>query len=246
MKSTITYISTISLKPLFWVIWLGVFTGLIVFLWGSTARAAGPDRVVQDVMTVLTEINNVPEGGIPQELFSNCHALAIFPSVYKGGFVVGASFGKGVLVVRDIKTGVWRGPAFLMIGSGSFGWQIGVQATDLVLVIMNKRGVNAFFRNNVTLGGDISVAAGPVGRKLKAGTDLSLCAEVYSYSRTKGFFAGLSLEGAYIHHDYKANDAYYNRVLTPGEILSSGGTPLRPEQNRRFVAFLNKICPKGK
>jgi lipid-binding SYLF domain-containing protein len=245
MKTENCFIYRFFSKFLSWAVLFSVLTGLVAFPYGSLAKAAGPEKVIENAITVLTEIKNVPEGGIPRELLSKCEGLAIFPSVYKGGFVVGASYGKGLMAVRDPKTGNWRGPAFLQIGSGSFGWQIGVQATDLVLVIMNQRGVNAFFKNNLTLGGDISVAAGPVGRKLKAGTDVTLQAEAYSYSRSKGFFAGLSLEGAYLHHDYKSDEAFYGQTLTPGEILFQGVVSV-PEQGRRFLEYLDRNCPKAK
>jgi lipid-binding SYLF domain-containing protein len=245
MKAKPCFIHLFFLKFLSCPVLLSVLIGFVVFPYGSAAKAAGPEKVIENAITVLTEIKNVPEGGIPKELLTKCEGLAIFPSVYKGGFVVGASYGKGLMAVRDPKIGNWRGPAFLKIGSGSFGWQIGVQATDLVLVIMNQRGVNAFFKNNLTLGGDISIAAGPIGRKLKAGTDVTLQAEAYSYSRSKGFFAGLSLEGAYLHHDYKADEAFYGRILTPGEILSQDAVSV-PEQGRRFLEFLNRNCPKAR
>ncbi|MEA3386738.1 MAG: lipid-binding SYLF domain-containing protein [Thermodesulfobacteriota bacterium] len=242
MKAKTCSIYRFLLKSLSWTMWFSVFTIFVAYPYGSAANAAEPKKVMKNTMTVLTEILNAPDGGIPDELLARCEGLAIFPSVYKGGFVVGASYGNGLMVVRNPKTGKWYGPAFLQIGSGSFGWQIGVQATDLIMVIMNQRGVNAFFNNNITLGGDISVAAGPVGRKLKAATDLTLKAEVYSYSRSKGFFAGLSLEGAYLHHDYKTDEALYGRILTPAEILSQKTVSVS-EQGRRFLEFLDKNCP---
>ncbi|MBA7695729.1 hypothetical protein ES703_104364 [subsurface metagenome] len=245
MKTKFCFIFPFFLKFLSWAVLLNVFTGFVAYPYGSAAKAAGPEKIIKNSMIVMKEIKNAPDRGIPDELLARCEGLAIFPSVYKGGFVIGASYGKGLMVTRDPKTGNWRGPAFLQIGSGSFGWQIGVQATDLVLVIMNQRGVNAFFKNNFTLGGDISIAAGPVGRKLKAGTDMTLQAEVYSYSRSKGFFAGLSLEGAYLHHDYSADEALYGRVLTPGEILSQDAVSV-PEQGRRFLEFLDRNCPKAR
>ena len=241
MKGKLCFIYRFFLKSLFWAVWLGVFTGFVAYPYGSAAKAAGPEKIIKNSMIVMKEIKDAPDGGIPDGLLARCEGLAIFPSVYKGGFVIGASYGKGLMAVRNPKTGKWRGPAFLQIGSGSFGWQIGVQATDLILVIMNQRGVNAFFKNNLTLGGDISVAAGPVGRNLKASTDATLKAAVYSYSRSKGFFAGLSLEGAYLHHDYKTDEALYGRILTPGEILSQKAVSV-PEQGRRFLEFLDKNC----
>lgn len=241
MKAKPCCVYPFLLKSLFWTMWFSVFT-IFSYPYGSAVAAAEPEKVIKDATTVLTEISNAPDGGIPDELLARCEGLAIFPSVYKGGFVVGASYGKGLLVVRNPKTGKWRGPAFLQIGSGSFGWQIGIEATDLIMLIMNQRGINAFFKNNLTLGGDVSVSAGPVGRNLKASTDVTLRAEVYSYSRSKGFFAGLSLEGAYLHHDYKSDEAFYGRILTPGEILSQDAVSA-PEQGRRFLEFLDKNCP---
>ncbi|MCD4755025.1 MAG: lipid-binding SYLF domain-containing protein [Deltaproteobacteria bacterium] len=242
MKATFCFIYRFFLKSLSWTMWFSVLTIFVAYPYGSAANAAEPEKVMKNAMTVLTEILNAPDGGIPDELLARCEGLAIFPHVYKGGFVVGASYGNGLMAVRNPKTGKWRGPAFLQIGSGSFGWQIGVQATDLIMVIMNQKGVNAFFNNNLTLGGDISIAAGPVGRKLKASTDATLQAEVYSYSRSKGFFAGLSLEGAYLHHDYKTDEALYGRILIPAEILSQETVSV-PEQGQRFLEFLDKNCP---
>ena len=139
MKTKVCFICPFFLKFLFWAVWLSVLIGFVAFPYGSLAKAAGPEKVIENAMTVVTEIKDVPEGGIPKELLTRCEGLAIFPSVYKGGFVVGASYGKGLMAVRDPKIGNWRGPAFLQIGSGSFGWQIGVQATDLILVINNGK-----------------------------------------------------------------------------------------------------------
>lgn len=241
MKAKPCFVYPFLLKYLSWTMWFSIFT-IFAYPYGSAVAAAEPEKVIKNAMTVLSEISNAPDGGIPDELLARCEGLAIFPSVYKGGFVVGASYGKGLIAVRNSKTGKWRGPAFLQIGSGSFGWQIGIEATDLIMLIINRRGVNAFFKNNLTLGGDVSVSAGPVGRNLKASTDATLRAEIYSYSRSKGFFAGLSLEGAYLHHDYKADEAFYRRILTPGELLSQDAVSV-PEQGRRFLEFLDKNFP---
>ncbi len=201
--------------------------------------ARNPAECIRDSMEVLSEIQRIPEKSIPDELLSRCRGVAIFPNVYKVGFLVGASFGHGVLLAKDMNTGKWHGPAFLTIGGGSLGWQIGVQAMDLVLVIMNERGVEAFMHNNLTLGGDIAVAAGPVGRKLKMSTDIGLRAEVYSYSRTKGFFAGISLAGAYLGHDYQEDEAFYGMACTPREILT-GRLANYPPLARQLAAMLEK------
>jgi lipid-binding SYLF domain-containing protein len=170
--------------------------------------------------------------------------LAIFPSVYKAGFVIGGSYGKGIFVVRDPKTKKWRGPTFMTLGGGSLGWQIGVEAKDLVLVIMNERGVKAFLHDNVGLGGDVSVAAGPVGRSLEAGTDITIKTEIYSYSRSKGFFAGISLKGSYLRQDIDANQVFYGKPYTITEIIS-GNVPV-PQQGKLLLDQLNNIIPTEK
>jgi lipid-binding SYLF domain-containing protein len=222
--------------------WLGIFTCFTAYSYGSAAKAEGQGKVVEDAVTIIKELKSTPDKGIPDELFARCEGLAVFPSVYKAGFFVGASYGKGLMAARDPRSGEWQGPIFLQIKSGSFGYQIGVQATDLILLIMNQRGINSLLNNNLTLGGDISISAGPVGRKVKAGTDATLKAEVYSYSRSKGFFAGLSLEGAYLHHDYKANELFYGGTLTPEEIMDLPRISM-PEKALKFLAFLDRNCP---
>ncbi len=204
---------------------------------GQNSSASKLDERVTNSLRVLKEIQKVPEKGIPDYLLSNCYGLAVFPSVYKGGFMIGASYGKGILVARNPKTGMWSGPVFLTIGGGSFGWQIGVEATDLVLVITNKHGLESLLKNKIGLGGDLSVAAGPVGRQMVAATDLSLKAEIYSYSRSKGFFAGIALKGAYLKQDYMANELYYHRSFTPREILFNHVTP--PGSGQALLRWLN-------
>lgn len=195
---------------------------------------------VNSALTVLHELNDTPENGIPRDLISNCAGIAIFPGVIKGGFIIGANYGKGILVARDQKTNKWKGPTFLTMGGGSFGWQIGIEAVDFVMVIMNERGIKAFLSNNVTLGADLSVAAGPVGRKLEAATDGTLKAEVYSYSRAKGFFAGVSLQGVYLYNDYDANQAFYLHPYLPSEILY-GDVEKIPEEAQRLLTYLDSL-----
>ena len=201
---------------------IGIFWAFFLYLNSINIAQATPplEQKVYAAISVLREVQAMPDKGIPRELFQKCRAIAIFPSVYKGGFIVGASFGKGVLFARDTSTNAWHGPVFLTIGSGSLGWQIGVKSTDLILVIMNDRGLGPFLKSNVTLGGEIGVSAGPVGREIEASTDITLKAEIYSYSRSKGFFAGLSLEGAYVAHDYRADEAFWKGPYTPREILT--------------------------
>ncbi len=196
-------------------------------------RVAIANGVLKDMMS-LNE-------AIPQELLEVCSGIAIFPNTFKAGFIVGVNYGKGVFVAKDPVTGKWHGPVFLTIGGGSFGWQIGAQVTDFVLVVMNQRGVSAFMKDNVTLGGDLSVAVGPVGRKMTASTDIALSSEVYSYSRTRGFFAGVSLTGAYLHNDYESNELFYQKAMLPREILN-GKILEQPKEVEQLLASLDKCC----
>jgi len=212
---------------------------MILFLGTASAmnQCVSTNKKLQQALDVMKAIQSIPENGIPRGLLKKCRALAIFPSVYKGGFIIGGSYGKGVIFAKDPKTGQWYGPAFLAVGAGSIGWQLGVKATDLVLVIMNDRGLSPFFRRNLTLGGEISVAAGPVGREFDASTDVLLKSEIYAYSRSRGFFAGVSLEGAYIYHDYDEDAAFWGKSYTPMEIL----TGMSATENKAALALLSYL-----
>ncbi|MEF3168093.1 MAG: lipid-binding SYLF domain-containing protein [Deltaproteobacteria bacterium] len=146
-------------------------------------------------------------------------------------------------LLRNPQTSHWEGPIFLTIGGGSFGWQIGITASDLVLVVMNPRGADAVMHENLGLGGDISVAAGPIGRQFKAGTDITIRSELLAYSRSRGIFAGISLEGTYIHQDYASNEAFYGSPYTLTEIMAGGAT--LPPEGKRLIDFLNTRVPAG-
>ena len=161
----------------------------------------------------------IPEKGIPAELLNCCRAIAIFPNVLKGGFIFGVKGGKGIICAHDPENGTWSPPAFFTIGGGSWGLQIGAQSIDLVLVIMSKRGLDGLLTSKIKLGGDVGIAAGPVGRRAEAGIDLFLKAEILSYSRSKGLFAGLSLEGATIFQNQDSNRAFYGKELSARDIL---------------------------
>jgi lipid-binding SYLF domain-containing protein len=202
--------------------------GMLVTAMGLTlaplAHAAGSDKSkamdkVHVAAEVLKEIMDTPDKGIPRGLLSQASAVAIFPDVIKAGFVIGGKYGRGVILRHEPSTNRWSAPAFYSIGAGSLGWQIGAESTDLVLVIRHQRGVESLLKNEFTLGGDASVAAGPVGRSAQAGTDVALKSEVLSYSRSRGLFAGISLEGAKINPLNDYNKAYYGRKLTSKEIL---------------------------
>jgi lipid-binding SYLF domain-containing protein len=169
------------------------------------------DRL-QAAGTVLDEIMNTPDNGIPSEVFGNAECVAVVPSMLKGGFIVGAHYGRGVASCRTHKGG-WSAPAFFTVEGGSFGLQIGGQAVDLVMLIMNDNGMKNLLSSEFKLGADASVAAGPVGRHAAADTDWKLRAEVLSYSRARGVFAGLELNGAVIKQDKESTYEFYDKFV---------------------------------
>ncbi len=179
---------------------------------GETAR-------IHQSVQVLNEIMAIPEGGIPDSLFRSAYGVAIFPGLVKAGFIIGARYGGGVMVVRSEQHG-WSNPVFFKLMGGSIGWQIGAQSTDIILVFRTIRSLDAITSGKFTLGADASVAAGPVGRRASAETDVTFSAEILSYSRSRGLFAGLSLEGAALQVDYDANAAFYGRpAILPMQIF---------------------------
>ncbi len=168
---------------------------------------------------VMKEIMDIPECAIPPSLLHRAQGIAIFPDLLKAGFIFGARYGGGVLLVRNAD-GSWGNPVFLGLGGGSVGWQVGVQCTDVILVLNTIRSLDKICGGKFTLGADASIAVGPVGRQAEAATDILLRAEILSYSRTRGIFAGLSLEGAAIWVDYGATASFYNVPgLLPMDIL---------------------------
>src|SRR5579862_9078764 len=187
---------------------------------------------------VMHEIMNVPDN-IPQQVLEKAECVIVFPSVLKAAFVIGASYGRGAMVCRagkDFK-GPWGAPAMYALEGGSVGFQIGGQATDLVLLIMNDRGASSILESKVKLGADASVAAGPVGRDAAANTDAYMRAEVLSYSRTRGLFAGISLEGSTLRPDNDATADVYGRKLTAKEIILGGKTGV-PASGKHLVEVL--------
>ena len=194
---------------------------------------------------VMQEIMNTPEN-IPQEVLEKAECVIVFPSVLKAAFVVGGSYGRGAMVCRtgaDFR-GPWGSPAMYALEGGSVGFQIGGQATDLVLLIMNHRGADSILNSKVKLGADASVAAGPVGRDASATTDAYMRAEVLSYSRSRGLFAGISLEGTTLRPDDDATADVYGRKLTAREIVLGGKVQV-PASGRHLVAVLQKNAPRN-
>jgi len=194
---------------------------------------------------VMQEIMNIPDN-IPQEVIEKAECVIVFPSVLKAAFVVGASYGRGAMVCRTGEgfRGPWGAPAMFALEGGSIGFQIGGQATDLVLLIMNHRGASSILESKVKLGADASVAAGPVGRDAAANTDAYMRAEILSYSRSRGLFAGISLEGSTLRPDNDATADVYGCKLTAKEIVLGGNVQV-PKSGRHLVAVLQKSSPRN-
>lgn len=187
----------------------------------SLAAARTEDETIRMAHDVLQEFQRLQIRQIPESLLAEAHAVAIIPSTVKVGFVVGGQRGRGVVVVRE-RDGSWRAPLFVTMTGGSIGWQIGAQATDFVLVFRSQTSVDGLLRGKFTLGADAAVAAGPVGRRAGAATDAELRAEIFTYSRSRGLFAGVSLEGSALQVDHAANAAFYGPMgngPTPPEAL---------------------------
>ena len=205
----------------------------------SYAAKANLDERIQESADLFGEIMEMPDSAIPEGLLSKSSGVAIFPSVLKGGFIVGARYGKGVILYHNKKTGKWSAPAFFTIKGLSYGLQIGGQAIDLVLVITNERGIRSFLKNHITLGGDLAATAGPVGRDAEASSDLALKSSIFSYSRSKGLFAGVALKGAVIKQEIKSNKDYYGKDVTAEDILFGG--KVKPTQSGRYlIKVLNR------
>ena len=213
----------------------------------STGDPISPQRqILEDASFVLEEIINAPDEGIPSNLISKARAMVIIPTMVKGGFFVGARYGKGVVAIRDPKTGLWGPPSFFTTFGGSFGLQIGAQTVDLVLLVMSERGVKSLMNNKFTLGGDLAVSIGPVGRYAEAGTDITFQGEIYSYSRSKGAFAGVSLKGAFLQPHEEYNKEYYRTDLTAHQIMTHGMLEKLPKSSTLFVDNLNRLAPPAR
>ena len=195
---------------------------------------SGSDRKelerLQNCGTVLKEIMDIPED-IPQDLIDKAECVIVYPSVLKAAFIVGGSYGRGAMTCRTGKqySGHWSAPSMMALEGGSFGFQIGGQATDFVLLVMNPRGARSILKSKVKLGADASVAAGPKGRTAEASTDATLRAEILSYSRSRGLFAGVSLAGSTVRPDNDANERVYDKAISAREIIfGSTVKPPRP------------------
>ena len=193
---------------------------------------------VSDATIAFSEIMSAEDQAIPRAILEKAEGIAVFPNTIKAGFVVGGTRGRGILSARNASGG-WSAPAFLTLTGGSFGLQIGGQATDLVLVIINRRGLENLVRNQFKVGADASVAAGPIGRDTQASTDIQLRAQILSYSRARGVFAGVTVTGSTIRQDRDANSRFYGRPLDTTQIVFEGQATT-PEPVTQWRGMLDK------
>jgi len=202
------------------------------------------DRV-ENAGNVIEEILNIPDN-IPQDLLDKAECVVIFPSVLKFAIGFGGSYGRGVMTCRTGEhfTGPWGAPTMMALEGGSFGLQLGGTATDFVLLIMNPRGAKAILSSKVKLGGEMAAAAGPKGRDAAANTDVTMRAEILSYSRARGLFAGVSLEGSTLRPDNGANEKVYGKKVTATQIVRQGAVPV-PPAGQKLISLLNKHSPKN-
>ena len=224
--------------------------GMLLALTAAPMLAARPDNEketdrLENSGVVMEEIMNIPDN-IPQDLLDKAECVVVFPSVLKAAFIVGGSYGRGAMVCRSGEhfTGPWGAPSMMALEGGSLGFQLGGQATDFVLLVMNPRGATSILSNKVKLGADMSAAAGPKGRDAEAATDTSLRAEILTYSRARGLFAGVSLEGSSLRPDNDANEKLYGKKLTATEIIRKGAAPV-PPSGQKLVSLLQKKSPKN-
>jgi lipid-binding SYLF domain-containing protein len=191
---------------------------------------------------LFSEIMGTPDKGIPQDLLNKSYCIVLVPGLKKGAFIVGGKYGKGFAVCRNLGGLGWGPPAAIRIEGGSFGFQIGASSSDVILLVMNERGMNRLTTSKFTIGADATAALGPVGRNATAQTDALMSAEILSWSRSRGAFAGISLDGATLRNDLDENHAMYGQRWTSKQILGSGAKP--PAAASRLLSELNKYSPR--
>jgi SH3 domain-containing YSC84-like protein 1 len=203
----------------------------------SAALGESETKRIQEAATVLKELHAAPDQDVPLDLWQKASCVMVIPGLKKAAFIVGGEYGKGLMSCRNGAS--WSPPVFMRIGKGSWGLQFGAQTIDLVLLVMNEKGIEKLLKNRVSLGAEASVAAGPVGRDARAATDAQLRAEILSYSRTQGIFAGVNLSGGVIRDDTDDNVDLYGKGITPRNVLIEGRVQL-PGVARDFVEALNR------
>jgi len=220
------------------------FMTVVFLLLTFSLGAFAAETQLEKATNVLNEVMDAPDRGIPHDLFEKAVCVGIVPSELKGAFLVGGTYGRGVLVCREHGDGPWGAPSMFTMGAGSIGFQIGGEATDVVFIVRNEAGARTLVQDSVKLGGDLSVTAGPVGRTAEGATDAQLHAEILSYSRTRGLFAGVSLDGAVIKQDREDNRDLYGRKITAREILIDG-IVRPPAAAEPLDRALTRYSPRG-
>jgi len=205
---------------------------------GSSARADTAIERLDAAATAFSEIMQTPDQGIPQDLLEDAHCIVIVPGVKKAAFVIGGKYGKGFVICRNGNNSGWGAPAAVRIEGGSIGWQVGGSETDVIMLVMNQRGMDRLLQSKFTLGGSAEVAAGPVGRTSSAQTDAKLTAKILEWSRSRGVFAGVSLGGATLRNDLDANQELYGKPLHNRDIIMKRVRP--PEAATKLLALLSK------
>ncbi len=218
-----------------------VFALILAGASASRADSWEADKLLSAI-DVFHEINRIPDQAVPVNLLADAHGIAIIPGVIKVGFVIGGRHGQGVLSVRN-QDGKWSNPCFVSLTGGSVGYQIGAQSTDIVLVFKSRKSVESISYGKFTLGADASVAAGPVGRHAEAGTDVMLKSEIYSYSRNRGLFAGVSIEGAMLQIDHESNAAFYREPYVSPVRVFDDPTVRAPRLAEDFRLILSRYVP---
>ena len=217
------------------------FIVVTVLLAAASAAAAAPSKNesgrVTDAAKVVREIWAAPDKGIPESIWQRARCVAVIPDVKKAAFVVGGEYGKGVVSCRTGNG--WSAPVFLKLEKGSFGAQIGAESTDVVLLVMNERGIERLLQDKVTLGADASLAAGPLGRTGAAETDAQVTAEMLSYSRARGLFAGIDLSGGVLRPDNSADQSFYGHAIAERKVLLEKAAVPRTPAVRSFIAALS-------
>ncbi len=211
----------------------------------AMAKETAVQKRLENSGVVLTQILNIPDN-IPQSLLDKARCVIVLPSVIKAAFIFGGSYGRGAMTCRSGKNfdGPWSPPAMMVLEGGSFGFQIGGQATDFVLLVMNNDGAHSLLNSKVKLGADLSAAAGPVGRNAAADTDAYMRAEILTYSRARGVFAGVSLTGSSLRPDKEANAQLYGKTVSPKQIIQ--GNARMPSSAAVMIRVLNQHSPKLK
>ncbi len=208
-------------------------------LWADFKFKMSPEEIIQNSRAILEEMMDVPEEAIPKEVFKDAYAVAIIPNVMKVGFIFGGRFGQGVLTVK-LKDDKWSYPVFIRLSGGSIGYQIGAQTSDIILVFKHKKSVDGIVNSKLTLGANVNVVAGPIGGGRGKSTDIMQKADILTYTRSRGFFAGVTLEGAVLEVDLKLNAKYYKRDLPVKIILTKDDLKV-PKSAKQFLKTLDKF-----